>query len=111
MVGSNLEQSISKRVLEALQAPLAEIVFGAVHNAIASGEAPAPEDQSGSKFSRPVKGGRCAKIWDTLDKVSREQGAAPSLEEIRRLAKRRHWNINTARIQYYRWRANSHAAN
>ena len=59
-----------------------------------------------NQIARPATGGRCAAVWDQLDKVrAQAKGGVPSLGDVRKLAKKHHWNENNARIEYYRWRA------
>lgn len=84
-----LEQKICSTVIKQLEQPLAK----AVHDAIATA----------CKPPRRAAKGKCAQIWDTLDKQI-AKGAEPSLQDVHRIARRRHWNANTARIQYYKWR-------
>ncbi len=96
-----LESTLHNQVLHDLQAPLARIVHSAVRKAILSAAGT-------NDTKRPVSGGRCARVWDVLDKERQDTGAIPTLEHVRQLAKREHWNDNTARIQYYRWRSAVH---
>ena len=100
-----LENTLAGRVLKDLQDPLNEIVHNAVRSAIlvASKVEEAPVKDR-STIARPAAGGRCAKVWDALDKMSEQKGGTPSLQEVRKEAMRRRWNKSTATIQYYRWR-------
>jgi len=98
-----LEQTIQSKVMEDLQAPLAEIVHGAIRNAINVASQSVPSEPKA--VTRPAAGGRCAQVWETLDKTTSEKGEAPTLQEVQKLAKRKRWNANTARVQYYRWRS------
>jgi hypothetical protein len=97
-----LEQTIHARVLRELEEPLHKIVRGAVCEAITTA--------SGASAKRPVQGGRCREVWDTLDALAQVKGEVPSLKEAKELAERRHWNENTTRIQYYRWRKENQVA-
>ena len=103
-----LEQTIHARVLKDLEDPLAEIVHGAVRDAIVTASKNvtllSPASKKTKSISRPVSGGRCAKVWDELDKLV-SNGKTPTLQDIQKLAKRKHFNGNTARIQFYRWRS------
>jgi hypothetical protein len=103
-----LEQTLVGRVLKGLQGPLDEVVHNAVRSAIlvAANSDNGATPKAKPEISRPAAGGRCAKVWDTLDKMSAE-GDVPSLQQIRKEARRRRWNKSTATIQYYRWR-NAH---
>lgn len=100
-----LEHTIREKVLENLQPTVEQAVKVAVQSAILvatqAPEAKVPDAKP--KLARPTPGGRCAAVWDTLDKMS-EKGALPSLSDVRKVAKRRRWNANNARIEYYQWR-------
>jgi hypothetical protein len=43
-------------------------------------------------------------VWDKLDQMV-AHGDRPTLDKVRKLAKRHKWNENNARIEFYRWRA------
>jgi hypothetical protein len=92
-----LERTIHARVLRELEEPLAVILHGAVREAVTTAS-------KASNRRRPVEGGRCREVWDTLDAVQHVTGEVPSLKEAKDLAKRKNWNEHTTRIQYYRWR-------
>lgn len=105
-----LQKTIEANVLEELQGPLARIVHSAIRKGVvAASQTPAAneasEPASDASATRPVAGGLCAKVWDMLDKAVAEKGEVPTLQEVQKLAKRRRWNANTARVQYYRWRS------
>lgn len=102
-----LENTFAGRVLKDLQGPLNEIVHNAVRSAIrVASDEDASVTTDKSAITRPAAGGRCAKVWDALDEMSKA-GSVPSLQDIRKEARRRRWNKSTATIQYYRWR-NAH---
>lgn len=107
-----LKSTIHAKVL----ANLDHIVDEAVNTAIVEaakipGEDPvAPEIKltgHTTAINRPKSGGMCAAVWDELDKQRSASGAVPTLEQVRKLAKRKKWNANNARIEYYRWRAHN----
>lgn len=106
-----LQKTIEANVLEELQGPLSRIVHSAIRKGVvAASQAPAANEANESadadaSVTRPVAGGLCAKVWDMLDKTVAEKGEVPTLQEVQKLAKRRRWNANTARVQYYRWRS------
>lgn len=112
-----LQQTIESNVLEQLQGPLSRIVHSAIRKGvIAASQTPAeapsePTVVAEVQVTRPADGGLCAKVWDTLDKMLADKKAIPSLQEVQKLAKRKRWNANTARVQYYRWRSTQPAAN
>lgn len=93
-----LERTIHAQVLKQLDEPLAKIVHNVVREAVTTA--------AGVDQRKPVHGGKCREVWDALDAVRYATGQLPSLQEAKDLAKLRHWNENTARIQYYRWRNN-----
>jgi hypothetical protein len=90
-----LEQTIHARVLKELDEPLHNIIHSAVRDAVTT---------ASNVPGKPVAGGRCREVWDTLDALTNITGEVPSLKATKELARRRNWNENTARIQYYRWR-------
>lgn len=112
-----LKNTVQAKVLATLESALPRAVDEAVQMAIVEAskvpqqmQAPAPQAPivlSGhtTVTTRPKEGGLCAAVWDTLDKMRIESGNVPTLDEVRKLAKRRKWNANNARIEYYRWRA------
>jgi hypothetical protein len=118
-----LQQTIESRVLEDLKTPLERIVHKAIREAVvAASQAPAESANaapaadaapaSEPAVTRPVAGGQCAKVWDALDSITKDKsGTIPTLQEVQKLARRKRWNANTARVQYYRWRATQPAAN
>lgn len=104
-----LQRTIESNVLEELQGPLSRIVHSAIRKGIVSAAKVAPAANESVEpavvQSRPAGSGLCAKVWDTLDKTAKDTGKTPTLQEVQKLAKRKRWNANTARVQYYRWRA------
>lgn len=66
-------------------------------------EAPAPATKTSDKqngISRPRAGGKCAAVWDALDKVEGRVTA----EQVRALAAEHGFDKTTAQVQFYRWR-------
>jgi hypothetical protein len=51
------------------------------------------------EIKRPVEGGRCAAVWNELDKMSN-----PTLDSIRKFGATKGWNEHTVATQYYRWK-------
>lgn len=51
----------------------------------------------------PINEGKCKAIWNELDKLV-AAGKQPDIATVRKLAARKHWNDNTSRIQFYRWK-------
>lgn len=91
---------------------LPRIVHSAIRKGVvAAAKAPSstqdaePGEASPKSTARPAEGGRCAKVWEALDKTAKERGEVPTLQEVQKLARRKRWNANTARVQYYRWRS------
>lgn len=103
-----LQKTIEANVLEELQGPLSRIVHSAIRKGVVAASQTPPaanEADEETSVTRPVAGGLCAKVWDMLDKAVADKGEVPTLQEVQKLAKRRRWNANTARVQYYRWRS------
>lgn len=102
-----LENTLVGRALKRLEGPVTKLIHDAIEAARAE---TLPESDSTDKaavIARPAAGGRCAKIWDALDRMSADSGSVPSLQQIRKVARQKRWNKSTATIQYYRWR-NAH---
>lgn len=102
---SVLKNTIHAKVLENLDHIVDEAVQVAIVHASKVPEAPAMVLSGRTDISRPKEGGVCAAVWDTLDKMRADEGNVPTLDKVRKVAKRRRWNANNARIEYYRWRA------
>jgi hypothetical protein len=104
-----LQQTIEAQVMEQLP----RIVHSAIRKGVvAAGKAPAAaqeqeaSDTTPKSNARPAEGGRCAKVWEALDSITKDKsGTVPTLQEVQKLARRKRWNANTARVQYYRWRS------
>lgn len=47
--------------------------------------------------------GRCAQVWKTLDGLY-QQNRIPTVDDILRVGRRRRWNPNNTRTEYYAWR-------
>lgn len=60
---------------------------------------------SANGVTKPSAGTICAQIWDALDAKRIElEGATPTFEHLRELAKAYDWQKNTAMTQYQRWK-------
>jgi hypothetical protein len=110
-----LEQTIHGRVLKELEEQLPNILHSAVRGAIVTASKEVPPRKGARRMasstppktktgSRPASGGRCAEVWDEMDKLV-GKGKTPTLQDVTKLAERKNWNSNTARIQFYRWRS------
>lgn len=110
-----LEQTVETEVLKRIGEPLRAVVHEAVREAIVAAshiEAPAAQASAEEKSfapaseardpHRPRAGGRCAAVWDELDRISGSKGV-PSLKQILSVGKRRRWNENNTRVEYYQW--------
>ncbi len=51
------------------------------------------------------RGQKVRAVWDTLDRM-KSAGQIPTIAEVRRIAAKRRWNGNTARVQFYLWKSN-----
>lgn len=118
-----LESTIEMRVVgdlrrltvnELTDAKLTEVVHNAVHDGIMTAvmgttpsevRTPAPESMQVARTAPAggpvIRGEKVRAIWDALDGM----GKGATLEAIRKVAKAKRWNDNTARVQFYRWRA------
>lgn len=98
-------ERLERKILEKFQGNLHETLHEALTSTQDVGAVvEQPKEQQGSaKIKQPAPGGACADIWAALDKIAKS-GTNPSLEAVRKMAKRRSWNAHTARVQFYRWR-------
>lgn len=61
------------------------------------------EERNGVK--RPKAGGKCAAVWDALDKMlANGTGDTPTLANIREWAAENEQNANNAQIEFYQWK-------
>mgnify|MGYP003397738038 CR=1 FL=1 len=92
-------------VLKRIEEPLRTVVQDAVKEAITTASKIESEDKQPLKAEqqRPKTGGRCAAVWDELDKLNKNQ-KVPSLKQIITVGKRKKWNENNTRVEYYQWR-------
>jgi len=97
-----LVAQLEERILARMQTSLRGVVREAAINVLTN-RARASEDGP-SPRKRPVAGGRCAAVWDHLDKIQANENRIPTLAEMRKIAKKKRWNANNARIEYYNWR-------
>lgn len=51
-----------------------------------------------------ASGGVCQQVWEELDTIVEKTNHTPSITEVRKLASKKKWNQNNARVEYYRWR-------
>lgn len=94
-----VDEAVQSAIVEAARVPGAEAPVAAAPTVKLSGRT--------AVTTRPKEGGVCCAVWDALDKMRTDSGSVPSLEQVRKVAKRRKWNANNARIEYYRWRAHN----
>lgn len=97
----DMTKVITEKVLQQLAAELPK----AVDNALRVIQM---ETRKGPVTVGPISEGKCRAIWTELDKVV-ASGKEPDIATVRKLAARKHWNDNTSRIQFYRWK-HAHAA-
>lgn len=55
-------------------------------------------------YTRPSKGGVCARIWEHLDAYQAEHGTAQPIREVKEWATANGVSTVTASVQYYQWR-------
>lgn len=48
--------------------------------------------------------GVCEQVWAELDKTMKRTGEVPTIHDVRKMASKRGWNQNNARVEYYQWR-------
>lgn len=99
-----LEQTVTSEVTKGLPSLVHEAVMKALVVASnTAAEGAAPKSNGDTEIRRPKAGGRCAAVWDELDKLA-AKGQAPTLKQIQTVGKRRKWNENNTRIEFYQWR-------
>ncbi len=107
---SLLRNTVEAQVLAKLQSAVHEAVGVAIDGVVVQASqlqampAAAQSAEAQEADGRPVEGGRCRAIWDWLDHQA-SAGKDTTLAQMKRYAEKRSWNANTARIQFYRWRA------
>lgn len=95
---------VQAKVLESLSSVVSTAVSEAINLAIGETLLPGEQPPLAEVVNRPKAGGLCAAVWDELDR-NKEKGQVLTLDQVRKLAKRKKWNANNARVEYYRWRA------
>lgn len=96
MKAVNMTKVITDKVLQQLALEIPKVVEGALRVVnMQTRRVPAAMG--------PVIDGKCKAIWTELDKLA-AAGKDPDIETVRKLATRKHWNENTSRIQFYRWK-------
>lgn len=99
MKATNMTKTISELVLKQLAAEVPKAVEGALRVVqMETRKVPVTTPTAG-----PISEGKCRAIWAELDKLT-AAGKEPDIATVRKLAARKHWNDNTSRIQFYRWR-------
>lgn len=97
MKAVNMTKAISELVLKQLAAEVPKAVEGALR-VVQMQTRKVPVTTPG-----PINEGKCRAIWTELDKLT-AAGKEPDIATVRKIAARKHWNDNTSRIQFYRWR-------
>uniref|UniRef100_A0AAU7B8W5 Uncharacterized protein n=1 Tax=Pseudomonas phage BL5 TaxID=3109218 RepID=A0AAU7B8W5_9VIRU len=104
-----LEETVTTEVMKRLGAPLQAVVHDAVAEAIVAAshveDQPAKAVQAAQDADphRPRAGGRCAAVWEELDRL-RAEDDVPMLSDIMKVGRQRKWNENNTRVEYYQWR-------
>lgn len=111
VLGSTLQAVVRQQLLESLENTLTiklpKLVRAALkESAKATVHAPraAAKPATLPAVKRPQLGGKCAAVWDECDHML-AAGTTPTLELIRKVGAKKHWNPNNTRIEFYRWRA------
>jgi hypothetical protein len=106
-----IQTSLEQAVLRSIRSNLKSLVHKAILEVIESEVKEGPEQpKDRSKEDRQVRnyvrypkpGGRCHAVWMELDKLGEQDGA--DLPAILKVAKKKGWNINNTRVEFYRWR-------
>lgn len=92
---------LEEAALRFLMGKLPGLVEEAVAKAVTSAAAPAQPHHTVHK--RPSKGGVCEAVWKELDAMY-VGGVVPSFAQILRVSKKKRWNENNTRVEYYNWR-------
>jgi hypothetical protein len=84
-------------------APTAQATASAPRSAApAAPVTPAPATPAPA--GKPHKPGRCKIVHETLDAMHRAAGAVPTLKQVMTISRRKRWNENNTRVEYYNWR-------
>lgn len=89
----------SKMNNEQMRAALAQTVATATKEKNAAPAAPADNVNGVNGKSRPKAGGKCAEVWNWLDK-----NRSATLADVRAAAEKKGWNVNNAACELYAWR-------
>ena len=99
------ESAVNKAANDLVEADKATVVEVTTQPApTASASAPAKSkarSETRNGVRRPIKG-KCADVWNALDNML--PNGAPTIGNVRDLAKANSWNINNATIEFYAWR-------
>lgn len=87
-----LLQRVERTVAAELTKVLPQIINNSIRRAIRTQD------------SHPNEGTKCRSVWNELDKMTKEAGHAPTLQEILGVARTKRWNANNTRTEYYHWR-------
>lgn len=98
-----IKSTVRRSLIEALEQTLDIEIPKAVREALKADSARLHARPAAPAVTTRASAGKCAAIWAELDRL-RAAGKVPELEDVRKLGARKHWNENTTRIQFYRWR-------
>lgn len=105
-------RTLEAKVLRKLKRSLSEAVHEAVRE-LANDPPSLPKGKHASDkerpsrrgVTRPLPGGLCDAVWAELDKIyARRKKAPPTLHEILEIGRKKGWNTNNTRVEYYCWR-------
>lgn len=100
----NLERILEDLLVKKLEPDLRRTIRSSLSGVFRS-VAPDAAVVSRSVEKTPKAGGKCAAVWDELEKqFSREPNKIPALDDIMRVGKSHGWNSNNTRVEYYAWR-------
>lgn len=97
ITSANLQRVVHKAVHEGVSEVLAKSGVPILDEVTAQGRQASEPAQEGPR------GEKVRAVWDELDRQAKRD--VPTLAGIREAGKRKGWNANTTRVQFYRWRA------
>ena len=97
-----LVQKLEKTVQAEVMKAVTESIKNVMHEAIGKAIVAASKVPEKLEAKRPKEGGRCAEVWDELDRLAKDNHI-PTAKEVSEIAQRYGWSPDTVSTQYYQW--------
>lgn len=111
-VKTTVESSIEQQIIASLYKIIPASVHTALHSARASKPLPAHSNPLPERYQHatsvptrpPKEGGRCWVIWNELDRWT-NAGVSLTVAQVAEFAAHCGWSVNSAKAEFYRWKA------